>query len=143
MSNGHKLAQLMRQAGKTPQNQVVDIIVGEVTSVKPLKVKVENRELTESFLIVGALCRESHIYTDNVKKLNHSHSILEMSTQSASAGDSSHSHYISKHITDSKPEECEFDILLWRGLKIGDKVLMLKVAQGQKYYIMQRQEGVI
>lgn len=123
MSDGHRLAQLMREAGKTPQNEIVDIVVGEVTSVKPLKVKVENRELTESFLILGALCKETHIYTDNIKKLNHTHSCPDGTT--------------------SGPSSADYDILLWRGLKAGDKVLMLKVGRGQKYYIIQREEGVI
>jgi hypothetical protein len=109
----------MRRAGETPQNEVVDIVTGEVTSSSPLKVKVENRELTESFLILGALCKETHIYTDNIKKYNHTHSGGPL----PSAGD--------------------FDILLWRGLQAGDKVLMLKVGKGQKYYVIQREEGVI
>ena len=119
MSDGHRLTQLMRMAGETPQNEVVDIIVGEVTSVKPLKVKVENRELTESFLILGALCKETHIYNDNMKKIDHTH------------GSTNQSRVV------------DFDILLWRGLEVGDRVFMLKVARGQKYYIIQREEGVI
>ena len=123
MSDGHRLAQLMRQAGQTPQNEVVDIIRGEVTSAKPLKVKVENRELTESFLILGALCKETHIYNDNILKHNHKHTCPDGTT--------------------SNPISDDFDILLWRGLEVGDKVLMLKVGRGQKYYVMQREEGVI
>ena len=98
MSDGHKLAQLMQRAGKTPQNEIVDIVVGEVTHVRPLKVKIESRELSESFLIVGALCKETRL---------------------------------------------DADVLLWRGLRVGDRVLMLKVGRGQKYYILQREEGVI
>lgn len=121
-SDGHRLAQLMRQAGKTPQNELVDIVIGEVTSASPLKVKVENRELTESFLIVGALCQETHIRTDNVKKLEHTHG-------QGVAGDNS-------------IYNANYDIMLWRGLRKGDRVLMLKVGRGQKYYIMQRAEGV-
>jgi hypothetical protein len=103
----------MRQAGQTPQNEVVDMVIGEVTSVSPLKIKVETRELTESFLILGALCKETHIYEDNIKL----------------------------H-ADSTPSG-KFDIMLWRGLKTGDRVLMLKVGRGQKYYVVQREEGVI
>ncbi len=61
MGDGHRLAQMMREAGRTPQNEVVDIVEGEVTSVSPLKVKVDNRELTEAFLILGALCQETII----------------------------------------------------------------------------------
>ena len=52
MSDGHRLAKMMREAGRTPQNEVVDIVEGEVTSDAPLKVKVDNRELTEAFLIL-------------------------------------------------------------------------------------------
>lgn len=101
MSDGHRLAQLMRQAGKTPQNEVVDIVLGIVTSTSPLKVRVENRELTESFLIVGALCKETRVAIEESNEL-----------------------------------------VLWRGLRVDDKVLMIKVGRGQKYYIMQRAEGV-
>lgn len=99
MSDGHRLVQLMREAGKTPQNEIVDIVTGEVTSVNPLRVKVERRELTESFLIVGALCKEARLASP--------------------------------------------DIVLWRGLQVGDRVLMFKMGKGQKYYIMQREDGVI
>lgn len=123
MSDAHRLVQAMRQAGKTPQNEIVDIVIGQVTSVKPLKVKVENRELTESFLILGALCKETHIYENNIIRYNHTHPCSPGNTGLPTGGD--------------------FDILLWRGLRIGDKVLMLKVGRGQKYYIIQREEGVI
>lgn len=140
MSDGHRLVQAMRRAGKAPQNEVVDIVTGEVTSVAPLKVKVENRELTESFLILGALCKETHIYTDYIKKHDHYHVIPEATTQSAS----SHSHSISARDTSPiKPHGDDYDIMLWRGLRVGDRVLMLKVARGQKYYIIQREEGAI
>ena len=106
MGDGHRLAKMMREAGRTPQNEVVDIVEGEVTSVSPLKVKVDNRELTEAFLILGALCQETII---------------------------------------TRTSEDNFDIYqikLWRGLKVGDKVMMIKLARGQKYYILQRKEGV-
>lgn len=91
MGDGHRLAKMMREAGRTPQNEVVDIVEGEVTSVSPLKVKVDNRELTEAFLILGAFCQQTS---------------------------------------------------MWRGLNEGDKVMMIKLARGQKYYILQRKEGV-
>lgn len=141
MSDGHRLAQLMREAGKTPQNEVVDIVIGEVTSVKPLKVKMENRELTEAFLIVGALCKETHINSSNIKNLDHKHPISSTSTNYG--GSESHNHSISARETGSDISGgTDFDIMLWRGLEVGDRVLMLKVGRGQKYFIIQRQEGV-
>lgn len=123
MSDGHKMAEMMRRAGRTPQNEVVDLVEGEVISVNPLKVKVDQRELSETFLILGALCKETHIYTDNIIKHNHVHVVTSIST--------------------SLPKDDDFDIMLWRGLRVGDIVMMLKVARGQKYYILQRKEGVI
>lgn len=142
MSDGHRLAQLMREAGKTPQNELVDIVLGEVTSVEPLRVKVESRELTESFLILGALCKETHIYTPNIKKLEHHHVIPETITESA--GMDEHVHSVDSRDTDPVSANGQnYDIMLWRGLKEGDRVLMLKVSRGQKYYIIQRVEGAI
>jgi hypothetical protein len=131
---------MMREAGRTPQNEVVDIVTGEVTSVKPLKVKVESRELTESFLILGALCKETHIYTDNIKSLEHYHYLS--STTTGLSGAEAHLHSIASQTT-GYPSGADYDIMLWRGLRVGDRVLMLKVGRGQKYYIMQREEGVI
>lgn len=122
MSDGHRLAQLMREAGRTPQNEIVDIVIGQVTSVKPLKVKVENRELTESFLILGALCKETHIIGAAFTIPTHTHTVSQNSTEPSK----------------STPT----DVILWRGLRVGDRVLMLKVGRGQKYFIMQREEGI-
>lgn len=122
MSDCHRLVRAMRDAGKTPQNEVVDIVFGEVTSVKPLKVKIETRELTESFLIVGALCQETHVKSDAFIVPAHTHTTL---------GE-----------TSSQEKSIPTDLLLWRGLRVGDRVMMLKVARGQKYYILQREEGV-
>ena len=98
--------------------------------------------LTESFLIVGALCKETHIYTSNVKRLEHRHIIPELRTEEAGEV-VSHTHAILEMETDpAEPHDGDYDIMLWRGLRKGDKVLMLKVGRGQKYYIMQREAGV-
>ena len=127
MGDGHRLAKMMREAGRTPQNEVVDIVEGEVTSVSPLKVKVDNRELTEAFLILGALCQETII------------------TRTADSGtyifENPHGH-TSVHGATSEDNFGIYQIKLWRGLKVGDKVMMIKLARGQKYYILQRKEGV-
>jgi hypothetical protein len=121
----------------------VDIVIGSVTSVSPLKVRVENRELTESFLILGALCKETHIYTDYIKKHDHYH-VIPTATTAQGGEKEPHSHEIRVRDTDpATPHGDDYDIMLWRGLRVGDRVLMLKVGRGQKYYIMQREEGAI
>ncbi len=147
MSDAHKLAQLMREAGKTPQNEIVDIVTGEVTSIKPLRVKIENRQLTESFLIVGALCKETRISRQAFTIPNHTHTIPQSTTESSNVsgvetGTGSHSHEVPTITTDAS-KSVPTDVVLWRGLRVGDRVLMLKVGRGQKYYILQREEGVV
>lgn len=127
MSDGHKLAQLMRQAGRPPQNEIVDIVVGTVTSAKPLKVKVESRELTDSFLIVGALCKETRINSGAFTISEHTHSVLDSGQVK---------------FTTEPAKSIPTEVILWRGLRVGDRVFMLKVGRGQKYYILQREEGV-
>lgn len=140
MSDGHRLAQMMRQAGATPQNEVVDIIVGTVTSVSPLKVKIDKREISETFLIVGALCKETAITAPEAFTIpEHTHSVPAHGTQSG--GDPSHSHSVNA-LTTGQGKSTPTKIILWRGLKVGDSVLMLKVAKGQKYFILQRLEGI-
>ena len=142
MSDGHRLVQAMIKAGKTPQNEIADIVVGEVISIKPLKVKVEDRILTESFLILGALCKETHIYTPYIYKHDHRHVVPVTNTQPGGSGP--HTHLINARDTDPvKPHDDDFDIMLWRGLEVGDVVLMFKIGRGQKFYIVQRQEGAI
>lgn len=34
------------------------------------------------------------------------------------------------------------NILLWRGLIVGDKVRVLRVNQGQMFYVIEREEGI-
>ena len=70
MGDGHRLAKMMREAGRTPQNEVVDIVEGEVTSVSPLKVKVDNRELTEALLLSARAHDCEHGLPSN-QKLEH------------------------------------------------------------------------
>ena len=127
MGDGHRLAQMMREAGRTPQNEVVDIVEGEVTSVSPLKVKVDNRELTEAFFFFVSLCQETII------------------TRTADSGtylfESPHGH-TGVHGATSEDNCGIYQIKLWRGLKVGDKVMMIKLGRGQKYYVLQRKEGV-
>lgn len=97
MADASRLVKAMQKASKTPENEKVDLITGTVTSVSPLKIKTDKIELTETFLILGALCK----------------------------------------VTTVSP-----DILLWRGLQVGDEVYMIRFSEGQKYYVLQRKEGI-
>lgn len=90
---GTKLIQTIQSMAKPAAGETTDLLFGEVTSVSPLKIQVDNRfEVDEQFLILSALVKESP---------------------------------------------------LWRGLIVGDKVRLLRVSEGQMFYIIEREEGVV
>lgn len=153
--------------------ETTDLLFGEVTSVSPLKVRVDNRfEVDEQFLILSALVKEtiikipqhthiisqqttsaagaeSHAHTipaipqrttGSAGEEPHTHSIPAISQRTtSSAGGETHTHTIPEMTTSSALP----DILLWRGLIVGDKVRLLRVSNGQMFYIIEREEGVV
>lgn len=143
MSDASRLVAAMRRAAQPKENDIVDIVVGTVTSVKPLKIRTDKLELTESFLILGALCKSTTIKIPSDDSLSHTHTISSIVTEQASVGDlGSHTHSISKITTDEGKGKFP-EIMLWRGLQVGDDVYMIRCCNGQKYYVLQRKEGII
>lgn len=143
MGDASRLIAAMRKASKPKENEIVDIVVGAVTSIKPLKIRVGKLELTESFLILGALCKEAIIKIPNSDALSHTHIIASHNTDSANtSATNAHSHTIPQTATEAGNGKMP-DIQLWRGLQVGDDVYMIRCSQGQKYYVLQRKEGII
>ncbi len=98
---GNKLIQTIQNMAKTSNGENINLLFGEVTSISPLRVKIDNRfEIDEQFLILSSLVREANIQIPNLG-----------------------------------------NIVLWRGLEIGDKVRILNLNNGQIFYIIER-EGV-
>ena len=126
-----------------------DFVMGTVVKVNPIVIQVGTMTLTEGFLMLSPLCIETKI------DLTHAHQMTG-STKSTALGSHMHSVTISNtsYATSevnlgSHSHEVELEsaeglgiITLWRGLKVGDNVLMLRGANGQKYYVLQRQEGL-
>ena len=126
-----------------------DFVMGPVIKLNPLIIQVGTMNLSESFLMLSPFCVETKI------NLNHSHQ-TSGSTKSTDLG--SHLHSVTINSSDYATSEADLGshsheieiqsenglgvITLWRGLKVGDNVLMLKGANGQKYYVLQRQEGL-
>jgi hypothetical protein len=97
---GSKLINIIQNAGKMSTGETTDLLFGDVTSISPLKIKIDNRfEVDEKFLILSTLVKETTI------------SALP-------------------------------DIILWRGLRVGDKVRVLRVNKGQMFYVMEREEEI-
>ena len=143
MSDASRLVAAMMKAAKPKENDIVDIVIGTVTSINPLKIRTDKIELTESFLILGALCKSTTIKIPDQTALMHTHIIQGAATDSAYVEEhGSHSHAIYQ-ITTEQSKGTIPDILLWRGLQVGDDVYMIRCGQGQKYYVLQRKEGIV
>lgn len=135
---GERLVQAMQRAAEKPSSMETDVLLGIVTSVSPLKVKLDKIELTESFLILGALAKETTIKIPVRDANNHTHVIPAWTTGEALSTEHPHTHAIPEQTTNAALP----DILLWRGLKVGDSVYMLRCGFAQKYFILQRKEGI-
>lgn len=126
-----------------------DFVMGTVIKLSPLTIQVGTMSLTENFLMLSPFCIETKI------NLDHSHE-MSGSTKPTSLG--SHMHSVTISSTNYATSEADLGshshdveiqsanglgvVTLWRGLKVGDNVLMLRGANGQKYYVLQRQEGI-
>ena len=136
MSDGSRFVHTMQKIAEPKKSQEVNVVFGVVTSIAPLKIKLDKIELTESFLILGALVKETTINVPTRDLNLHSHTVAQSVT--GTSGADSHTHTVPERVTS---EELP-DILLWRGLEIGDVVYMLKCARGQQYLVLQREEGI-
>jgi len=143
---GNKLLKIMQEAGKMPAEETTDLLFGVVTSVSPLKIKIDNRfEVGEEFLILSALVKETVINIPAIdvsyrEDKQHSHVIPATVTLSVDSNNNPvhHDHKIAPW----KTELALPSIRLWRGLIVGDKVRVLRVNQGQMFYVLEREEGI-
>lgn len=150
MPGGDKLVRCMREAAKkvNPSSKSTDIMYGVVQKVSPLTVLVDNRlALTEEFLILSPFCYKASF---DLTVESHTHSV------SVSMGKISQSDHI--HQTKEDPTEAaggfsitpsasasaqsagghKISVTLWDDLDIGDKLVMLRVQEGQAYLILYR-----
>lgn len=122
-----------------------DICFGEVSSITPLTIKVDNRfEIDETFLLLSAFVKEKWLNIPEDDDSGHIHIIPAIDDNGipwqtdAAAGPASHVHTIPEW----KTKISLLKIKLWRGLKVGDKVRMIRLKEGQLYYVIERVEGI-
>lgn len=146
MSNGTRLVKTMQKMAQPFEADRPDVIIGDVISIEPLQIKVDKVVLTESFLVLGALVKDTVITGVG----EHIHSIDEQNTQSAG----SHSHTYNSNQTGTEPAHVHaipgqdangtaLTIKLWGGLQVNDKVYLLRLSGGQKYFVLQKIGGIV
>lgn len=101
---------------KNPASDKPSIVYATVISSSPIEIMIDGytESIPEDFIITGALCRRY------VLPKPHKHNDVAPDTPQ----------------TDTETEEIE----VWRGLQSGDRVICLKINEGQIYYIIQRVE---
>lgn len=127
---------------KPNKQEMADVMFATVSSINPLKIKFEDGFiLSEEFLILSPLCVELIYripFRENVRdsKNNHIHVVPEHTTEPAEG----HTHTVLPfNVIENLP-----DMLMWRGLWVGDRVTVMRIFGGQKYMVMWRntmQEG--
>jgi len=96
-------------------SEITDMVFGVVTSVSPLKIKVDNRfEIDSDFIILSDNCVLKSI-------------TIPAQTISFTAHTNSHSVTVPAST-----------VVLWDNLIVGNTVKMLRCSKGQLYYVLER-----
>lgn len=123
-------------------NKPANWIYGTVTSTAPLKIRIQPTiELTESFLELSHMVKDHYVdmtvsmatEEDAFLKPQHTHPYTDTpvgasTTQPTADFDTTHKHEI-KHTIKVK---------LHNGLKAGERVILLQMAGGKRYYVLDR-----
>lgn len=126
-------------------------LTGEVTAVDPLKIRVKNYELSEEYLVLDVRCTEQWIKIPKDGGNEHLHKIKGKTKLAktdgvltpGSGGASwlelkGHEHEIEFDSETALPEIC-----LWRALKKGDKVRIIRLEGGAIHWVTGRIEDNI
>lgn len=133
MGDGTKLIKVMDKMSKGQLGDTADFVMGTVLSISPLQIRVGDKTvLTNEFITLSPMCVEKTI------DLNHTHSY---SGTTGDAAPGPHNHTYGGSVDQSGPGTAGV-FTVWRGIIAGDLVLMLKSKGGQRYYVLQRLEGL-
>ena len=125
MLNSNDLYDVIKAAAikAVESSQPCDFLYGKVTSTSPLKVSIDQKMTLGSAQLV--LTRNVMDYTVPVT--------INWTTDNASGGSGDNAFAVHNHsITDTK------EMTIHNGLKVDDKVILLKKKGGQKYLILDR-----
>jgi len=134
---GERLVKLINDA-KTPDHKMTDIMFGEVVSTSPLRVRVENRFTVErEFLILSQMVRDLTVRIRiptisattgqvNSVQLDGNRPDIDRDVQRVSV------------VTNVNTGQQEQEIQIFRALRVGDRVRMIRGRKSQLYYVLER-----
>lgn len=123
---GERLAKMISEA-KTPDNELTDIIYGEVTSTSPLTIRIDGSgfEITREFIILSQMVRDLTLFYFDTVTSSHS-GLVQGATGNA--------------VLSTSNNELRRSIQIFRNLQTGDRVRMIKAHKSQLYYVIERFE---
>lgn len=133
---------------KQEQQEPVLFITGEVVQVNPLQIKINEKFiLEENSLLLSATVKETWIdiptttdgQTPEDGIFMHRHHISADTDEANDGGQGAQNH---KHHIEIDTQFALPKIRLWRGLVVGDVVRLLKVQDGQFYFVLEREEKI-
>lgn len=145
------LATMERIARRLIQAREPLCLTGEVTATKPLKIRVKNYELGEEHLVLDVRCTEQWIRVPKDGANQHVHQIKGNTEETSETGEfkgtiggSPASGTITltahKHAIDFDSQKALPDICLWRELRVGDKVRIIRLEGGRIHWVTGRIE---
>lgn len=134
---GEKLARWLNEAKGNP-NEMADVVFGQVMSVKPLQVMVESRFLIdERFLVVSETLKKKEVsftvptYTVRTSEIP----ILPIRDNKVDVDATIQKRQMP---TDIEKSTQTITIEIFKDLKVGEKVSMIRGHSGQMYYLIDR-----
>lgn len=118
---GERLAKVIKNS-RTKESELTDLVYGQVTSISPLKIKIENRfEIGYPFIELSRMVQDFTInYSTN--GINVSRGVVEGVSV----------------VTDVSVTDVQKQMQVFRALRVGDKVKMLSAQKSQKFYVLER-----
>lgn len=131
----------LRKLNKMPPNNFTGVEIAVITSINPTKIKVNGIEIDSGFIYKSPLCEKfetevfKHKHTYNVKH----HHLYDDHDTGEGAGGSRTDVSTSEEMTEDRETSEELkSVVVWRGLKVGDEVLVLRTNKSQKYILLCR-----
>ena len=133
-----RMLNIMKSQSKSNPATVCSLVWGTVTSIDPLAIQIDGKTtITEQFIILHSCCKESIIKIPTEEIVKHLH-VVPLHTTDTGGSQDPHTHNVQPFNTLMAMPE----IRLWRGLEVGDNVRMLRINEGQLYYVLERDEGI-
>ena len=115
------LASAMINMGEKVAPKPGEVMYGTVSGLSPMEIELDNKggKLSEPFLVLSKLCKRFEITS-----VVHTHSYFDSDTGDNAGGSETRT-----------TEQARQTTLIWPGLRVGERVILLSFSRGQRFYV--------